>query len=66
MDKKKDRVEIVYTKIVEDCEECDHSDYDNGKFVCCADKLPRRYITREIEDERLIPKWCPYRKNNRR
>ena len=57
-------VTITYTKFVHSCEECDHSDYDGPTLVCCSDKLPKRYLTRHIDDNTFtggIPKWCPYK-----
>ena len=70
MKKKEDKVIITYEKVIESCEECDYSDYDNLKLVCCADKLPKKYITRTIDDDAFdndvkIPKWCPYRRKKK-
>lgn len=66
-EKVEDYVIITYEKEVYDCEECEHSEYDNGIFVCCSPKLSKKYMVREIEeyDGHIIPKWCPYRRKRK-
>ena len=64
-EKVEDYVIITYEKEVYGCEECEHCGFDSSKWVCCSDKLPKKYVIRDIEDNSIIPKWCPYRRERK-
>jgi hypothetical protein len=66
--KEKEYVIVTYNTMeaVYSCSECGYADRENSKLICCADKLPKKYYTKNIDNINEIPKWCPYRRKEKK